>query len=124
VGPIACNQVEYYLYLGQAKLCAFTRSHDVTITAYCLFARGAIVSDPVLIEIAFRHGKSPAQVSLRWLLQQSGTTVVVKAARADHQRRNLDLFDFELDDAEMQAIHGLSTGLRLCDFPWAPRWDS
>ena len=123
VGPIACNQVEYHPYLGQPKLAAFTRSQGVTISAYCPLARGAIVDDPVLMEIAFRHGKSPAQVSLRWLLQQPNTTVIVKAARADHQRRNLDVFDFELDDAEMQTIHGLATGLRLCDFPWAPRWE-
>jgi diketogulonate reductase-like aldo/keto reductase len=124
VGDIYCNQIEYHPYLRQAKLAAFAHEHGVRLTAYSPLARGAVLDDPLLIEIAFRHGKSPAQVALRWLLQKPGTTVIPKAGRVDHQRRNLDVFDFTLDDLEMHAIDGLSTGMRLCDFPWAPCWDA
>ncbi len=123
MGPIFCNQIEYHPYLGQDTVAEFARCRDVLVAAYSPLARGAVLDDPVLIEIAFRHGKSPAQVALRWILQHPGTVVVPKAARIDHMRRNLDVFDFELDAAEMEAIAALSKGMRLCDFPWSPRWD-
>lgn len=123
VGKIDCNQVEYHPYLRQPTLAEFALARDVVITAYSPLARGGVLDDPLLVEIAFRHGKSAAQVALRWLLQKPGMAVVPKAGRPDHQRRNLDVFDFALDEAEMEAIDALSKGLRLCDFPWAPRWD-
>lgn len=123
MGDIFCNQIECHPYLTQPKLTAFARERGVAITAYAPLCRGAVLDDPTLIGIGARHGKSAAQVALRWLVQQPGLSAVPKAGQAEHQKTNLDIFDFELSDAEMQDISRLSRGQRLFDYPWSPRWD-
>lgn len=78
--------------------------------------------DPTLRAIGERHGKGPAQVALRWLLQQPRVVAIPKAASPAHQAANLDVFDFELDDDEMRRISGLARGERLVDDP-AMDWE-
>lgn len=121
--PVACNQVEYHPFLAQDELLATARAHDVVITAYSPLARGRVMDDPVLGEIGRTHDKSPAQVALRWLLQQPGIAAIPRASVSNHRRANLEVFDFELDADEMARISDLDEGLRLVDPDFAPRWE-
>lgn len=112
--PLLTNQVEYHPYYRQTAfkderpdtaidLFDFCRSNDVAITAYSPLAEGNVLDDDVVGRIGARYGKSPVQTVLRWHLQQ-GIVAIPKASSKTHQRQNLDVFDFELTRAEMEAI--------------------
>ena len=122
IAPIACNQVEYHPFLAQDELLSLARGHGHVLTAYSPIARNEVADDPVLREIGEEHGKTPAQVSLRWLLQQEGVVTIPRSGEHEHLRQNLEVFDFELDGAEMERIDGLDRGLRLIDPAFAPDW--
>ncbi|WP_276272861.1 aldo/keto reductase [Haloarcula litorea] len=102
--PIITDQVQYHPYWDQRELLDYCRIHDVLLTAYSPLARGGVLDDPALVQIGNRHGKSPAQVALRWLVQQDGVAAVPKASSRDHLAANLAVFDFELTDAEMERV--------------------
>jgi 2,5-diketo-D-gluconate reductase B len=114
-GPTLTNQVEYHPFLSQTALLDLAASLDLLLTAYSPVARGKVLRDPTLVGIGERHGKSAAQVALRWLLQQPRVVTIPKASSPDKQAANLDVFDFELDADEMAAIAGLDRGERLVD---------
>jgi 2,5-diketo-D-gluconate reductase B len=114
-GPTLTNQVEYHPFLSQAALLELAEAHDLLLTAYSPVARGRVLREPTLVAIGERHGKSAAQVALRWLLQQPRVVAIPKAASAANQAANLDVFDFELDAGEMAAIAALDRGERLVD---------
>lgn len=121
---IFCEQVEYHPFLAQDALLQACEEWDLLLTAYSPLARGEVLEDETLREIGRRHGKSPAQVTLRWLLQQEQVAAVPKAASAEHRRSNFEVFDFELSLDEMEAIHGLARGERIIDPEFAPRWEN
>lgn len=123
LGPVFCNQVEYHPYLSQADLIRRATAHDALLTAYSPLVRGKVEDDDVLEAIGARHGKSAAQVTLRWLVQQERVAAVPKAASPEHRRANLDVFDFDLSPDEMARIHGLARGYRRTDPDFAPDWD-
>jgi diketogulonate reductase-like aldo/keto reductase len=114
--PIAVNQVQYNPYWPQAKLLDYCRIHDVLVTAYSPLAHGGVLDDPILEEIGTRHGKTPAQVAIRWLLEQPGVVTVPKATSRQHLEENLDVFDFELTDEEMNRIHQPSKARAVAGF--------
>lgn len=101
---IATNQVQYNPYWSQTELLDYCRIHDVLLTAYSPLAHGGVLGDPTLSAIGDRYGKTPAQVALRWLVQQPNVLTVPKATSREHLAANLDVFDFELTDAEMDRI--------------------
>ena len=102
--PILTDQVQYHPYWDQRKLLDYCRIHDVLLTAYSPLARGGVLNDPVLVQLGNRYGKSPAQVALRWLVQQDGVAAIPKATSREHLEANIDIFDFELTDAERERI--------------------
>jgi 2,5-diketo-D-gluconate reductase B len=108
LAPILTNQVPYSPYDRVADLLEAAGRHQIVITAYTPIARGRVDREPALIEIGRRHGKTPAQVTLRWLVQQPLVAAIPKAASPEHRRANFDIFDFELTAEEMAAIAGLS----------------
>lgn len=123
--PIVTNQIEYHAYLRQDKVLAACARHDVMVTCYAPVARGRVLDDPVMAEIASSHGRSPAQIALRWLVQQSQVAVVPRALEFSEIEEDIDLFDFELTEADMNRIDALrDKGLRVVD-PEArrPVWD-
>lgn len=121
--PIVANQFELHPYLDQSKLIAACRQHDIAVTAYSPMARGGIKGDPVLARIAAAHGKSPAQVCLRWLVQQ-GIVAIPRTSKIERLTENFEIFDFELTGAEMTEIRGLARpDGRVVDPSWAPAWD-
>lgn len=119
-----CNQVEYHPYLSQAKLLERMRRADMLLTAYQPIARGMVYESELLQEIGRRHGKSAAQVALRWLIQQDRVAAIPRSSRVANMRANLDVFDFELEPHETAAIFGLARGQRLSNLSWAPDWDT
>ena len=112
---ILCNQVEYHPYLSQKAVRQACAARDVIVTAYCPVVRGLVGNDEVLKAIGLVHGKTPAQVALRWLVQQDGVAAIPKAASEANARANLDIFDFALTADEMARIDGLARGHRLVD---------
>ena len=123
--PIITNQVEYHAYLRQDKLLAACARLQVMLTCYAPIARGRVLNDPVITEIASSHGRSPAQIALRWLVQQPQVAVVPRALEFGEIEEDIDLFDFELSEPDMERIGALrDRGVRVVD-PEArrPVWD-
>ena len=123
--PLITNQIEYHAYLPQDRMLAALKRHGMILTAYCPVARGQLLDDPVIGEIAKAHGRTPAQICLRWLVQQPMVAAVPRALEEAHIAENLAVFDFALDDQEMQRISALRRrNVRIADPPErAPKWD-
>jgi 2,5-diketo-D-gluconate reductase B len=124
LAPVFCDQVEYHAKLDQGRLLELARGRDVLIAAYAPLGRGDLRSDPVLREIGASHGRSPAQVALRWLIEQDHVCALPKAASHRNRVANLDVFEFALSDAERARIDALPKDRRHIDTPWAPDWDA
>jgi diketogulonate reductase-like aldo/keto reductase len=107
----AVNQIELHPGLQQRELRSLHAELGIATEAWSPLAQGAVLGEPALTKIAERHGKSPAQVVLRWHLQL-GNVVIPKSVTPARIRENLDVFDFVLDDEEMSAIATLDRGLR------------
>ena len=105
--PLVTNQVEYHPYLSQKTLIETARDLGSSITAWSPLAQGKIADDAVITNIGKAHGKTPGQVTLRWIIQQ-GVIAIPKTASAKRAAENLDIFDFELTADEMARIHGLA----------------
>lgn len=105
--PIATNQVEYHPYLSQKTLIAAAHAAGTSITAWSPLAQGKIADDAVLIAIGQAHGKTPGQVTLRWLIQQ-GVIAIPRTKTPARIAENFDVLDFELSDAEMAAVFALA----------------
>lgn len=123
--PIVTNQVEYHPYLGQAKVLETARRLGMSVTAYYAMADGKVLSDPLLKDIGARHNKTPAQVVLRWLVQQDGVITLSKTSTLKRLPENFAIFDFELSPIQMKAIHALATasGRIVSPAGLAPAWD-
>ena len=123
--PLITNQLEYHAYLPQDRMLAALRGYGMILTAYCPVARGQLLDDPVIKDVAKAHGKTAAQVCLRWLIQQPMVSAVPRALEEAHIEENLDVFDFTLSDDEMKKISALrSKRVRIADPPErAPKWD-
>lgn len=114
--PLLTNQIEYHAYLRQDKVLAACARHGMIVTCYAPVARGRLLDDPVIGEIATAHGKSAAQVALRWLIQQPQVAVVPRALEFAEIEEDIDLFDFELGDEEMERIGALrDKNMRVVD---------
>jgi diketogulonate reductase-like aldo/keto reductase len=116
----AVNQIEVHPYFQQREVQDFDREHGILtqawspiggITFYRDSGHTNALQDPTIGGIAEQHGKSPAQVMLRWGLQQ-GRSVIPKSTKPERIAQNLDVFDFALSDDELAAIDGLETGVR------------
>jgi diketogulonate reductase-like aldo/keto reductase len=122
--PLVNHQIEVHPFLDQTKVLAASRRHGLSVTAYCPIARGKIPGNDTLERIGRAHGKSAAQVSLRYLVQQ-GIIPIPRTANPDHLAANLAVFDFRLSDAEMAEIAKLvRPDGRVVNPPHAPKWDS
>jgi 2,5-diketo-D-gluconate reductase B len=121
--PIACNQVEYHVLLGQSRLQSYASSKGVPLTAYAPLAQGRLASLPELIAIANKHKVTASQVALAWLLEQDGVMAIPKARGEASQKSNLAALSVKLDDADRAAIAGLPKDQRFVNPGFAPKWD-
>jgi len=110
--PICTNQVEFHPLLYQKELLEFCQQHNIVVTAYSPLARGNVFGNNVISAIAEEYGKTPAQISLRWLLQK-GIIVIPKASSEAHLRENMDIFDWELSAADEEGIDNIEEEQRL-----------
>jgi len=121
--PIACNQVEYHVFLDQTPVRAYLKSKFIPLIAYCPLAQGMVAQSPELTAIGRKHGGSAAQVALKWLLEQEGVAAIPKAQGALRQQANLDALRIALDDDDRRVIAALPKDRRLVAPPFAPAWD-
>ncbi|MFC0410341.1 aldo/keto reductase [Roseomonas elaeocarpi] len=124
--PLAAVQVEYHIGLSQDRLLEVVRPAGMVLEAYSPLGRGEILEEPVLRQVAERHGASPAQVALAWLLRQDAVVAIPKAARESSQRANLDALPLaaKLTEEDVAAIARLPGNNRLVNPAFAPDWNS
>ncbi len=124
---LVTNQVEYHPYLKLSKLVETAKALGSSITAWSPLAQGAIADDATLIDIGRAHGKTPGQVTLRWLIQQD-VIAIPRTSKVSRAEENFDILDFRLSDEEMDRIHALARPEgRLGDwidpaFKWDEEW--
>lgn len=116
------NQVEHHPFLSQDEVLDECRDQEMMLTAYSPLGRGDVIGNETLQEIGEKYGKSEVQVSLRWLIQQENVCAIPKATSEEHQKSNLDIFDFELSKTEMEEISNLARNDRKVDPSFGP-WD-
>lgn len=107
--PPAVNQFEFHPWRQRPRAVEASQRLGITIQAWAPLMRGHVGEVPELVRIGERHGKTPAQVALRWVLQQ-GLTTIPKTVHEERLRENADIFDFELTAEEMDIIGGLDRG--------------
>ena len=123
LAPVIVDQVEFHPYLGQDALLAVCDERGVELTAYRPLAKGEVRSDPVIREIAAAHGATPAQVTLRWLIDHPPVSAVPKASTPERRRENLGALELELTDEDRARIDALPKDRRAVETSWSPRWD-
>jgi 2,5-diketo-D-gluconate reductase B len=121
---VVCNQVEYHPFLNQQPVLNEARRLGLFLTAYCPLAKGRAPKDPTLQAIGEKHGKTAAQVALRWLIQHGDVAAIPKASSRAHAEANFDIFDFQLDQSDLAQIAQLPGGTRIINPSWAPQWDA
>ncbi len=105
----AVNQIEAHPYVLNDAVRDYGRAHGILTEAWSPIAQGQVLDDPVVVEVAAAVGRTPAQAVLRWHVQR-GDIVFPKSTTPSRMRENFELFDFALDDAQMQALSGLDRG--------------
>jgi 2,5-diketo-D-gluconate reductase B len=121
--PLMCDQVEYHPYLDQTKVKEACAHHGLALVAYSPVAKGRIKNDQTLARIGQTHGKTAAQVCLRWLVQQNAAAIP-RTSKIERLSENIDIFDFALSADEMHQIFEMRSAKgRLTDFGFAPKWD-
>jgi 2,5-diketo-D-gluconate reductase A len=118
----AVNQIELHPYLQQAELRAFHAEHEIATEAYSPLGQGkGLLDDPRFAAIADKHGKTPAQVVLRWHLE-IGNVVIPKSVTPSRIKENFDLFDFALDADDLAAFEAMDSGTRFGANPETMDW--
>jgi 2,5-diketo-D-gluconate reductase A len=119
----AVNQIELHPYLTQDELRAFDAEHGIATEAWSPIARGGVLEDATITDLANRYGKTSAQVVLRWHIQL-GNIVFPKSVKQARMRENFEIFDFELTDTDMALISALNkdqrTGPNPDEMNWVP----
>lgn len=122
--PLVTNQIEVHPFLDQSKVIAKCRQLGMSVTAYCPIARGRVPGNETIERIGKAHGKTAAQIALRWLVQQE-VIVIPGTSKEDRLKENFDVFDFALSDAEMAEITALKRpDSRVVNPAHAPQWDA
>lgn len=106
------NQVEYHPHLTQSDLLDYCKQHNIQLEAWSPLMRGKVLDHETISRIAQAHGKTPAQVILRWDLDH-GVVTIPKSVQAHRIKENADIFDFSLSAEEMAAIDMLNTNERV-----------
>ncbi|WP_306015794.1 aldo/keto reductase [Oceanicaulis sp. MMSF_3324] len=122
--PLAVNQVEYHPYLDQNAVLSACRAAGMAMTAYSPIAQGKVFDDEVITDIAKKHDVSPAQVVLRWLVDQESVVAIPRSSSDDHIKSNFEIAGITLSEEDTGRINALrSSEGRLIDPDWAPDWD-
>ena len=122
---IYCDQIEYHPFLSQEILLKKMNEMNVIPVAYCPICRGDVAKDSVIMNLSEKYNKTPAQVTLRWLIQQQ-SVAIPKTAKLHRMKENIDIYDFEIDTKDMTLINSLARNQRLVpnlesnelNYPW------
>lgn len=124
--PIAANQVELHPLIDQSTVIAAASRLGIPLSSYCSIAKGRVVDQPELAEIGAFHGKTGAQVALRWLLQK-GINPIAMSTKRKNQEANFDVMDFVLSNVQLARIDALAARVNsriVTSTPWVPEWDA
>ena len=123
--PIVVNQVEFHPFIRQNTLQTFLNNHHILLEAYSPLARGDVFDNEVIKEIADRHGITPAQVSLAWILSDKHRIAIPKTSNPEHLQGNLDAINVQLSADEIEKINKLarSDGRKIKHPDYSPEWD-
>ncbi len=124
VVPLAALQVEHHIYLSQQRLLDYLTPRGIALTSYTPLAKGSVTEDPVIQRIAARHGATPGQVALAWLLAIPGVAAIPKAQSPGRQKENLAAAALQLSAQDLAALAGLTKSGRMVNPPFAPDWNS
>ena len=106
------NQIEQHPYLVQKELRDFCIQHDIKIEAWSPLGRGAVLDDQTLVRLGQKYGKTSAQVALRWQIQH-GIITIPKSSKPERIKENISIFDFSLEQGDMDIIDGLNRNHRI-----------
>jgi len=122
--PLVCNQIEYHPFLNQDAVKAACHRHDIAVVAYCPLCRGSdLRGGETIAGLAEKYGRSPAQIVLRWHVQQN-VVCIPRTKTPERVPEKAAIFDFELDDGDMAEISALDRhAVRVCDYDFSPHWD-
>jgi diketogulonate reductase-like aldo/keto reductase len=122
--PLCVNQCEYHVRLDQSRMLASCRAKGMGFEAYSPLGRGAVLDNSTVQEIARSHSKTPGQIVLRWLVQQTDIITIPRSTNPQRIRENLAIFDFALTESEMTSLSALAVpNGRVVSPPFAPVWD-
>ncbi len=123
--PLVCNQVEYHPLLSQEAILGSCERNDMALIAYSPIGQGGeLLQHPTVTGIAQRLGRTPAQVILRWEIEQPRVGAIPRTSNPERLRENLDVFSFELTDTDRTALNDMTRQRkRLVDPSFAPAWD-
>jgi diketogulonate reductase-like aldo/keto reductase len=123
--PLVCNQFELHPFLDQTVVVEASRAKGMAVVAYSPIARGGAKNDTVLARNGAAHGKTAAQTCLRWITQ-SGIAAIPRTSKVERLSENIEIFDFQLSEAEMAEIGGLAhPDGRIINYAYSgtPKWD-
>ncbi len=112
----AVNQIELHVFLQQPELIKYCQKRNIVVEAYSPIAHARAMDNEVIAGIAKKHGRTYAQVMLRWCIERD-LIVLPKSVTPSRIKENIDIFDFQLDDKDMEAIAGQDQDLRTA---WSP----
>ena len=119
---IFCNQVEYHPFLSQAILIETMQKLNIMAVAYCPLCKGEVAKNKTLIELANKYNKTTGQITLRWLVQQKWVAIP-KTENLIRLKENINVFDFKLDDKDMEKVFNLARGYRQVPNYSSYQWD-
>ena len=122
--PILTNEIEFHPWINQRSIREHMQQHNMPIIAYTPLGRGMMVKDKIVADIAKEHQRMPAQIVLRWMMQQEDIIAIPKATSTKHLLENLNVFDFTLSTAGMSKIDSLANdNLRVVPAQPGAKWD-
>ena len=108
---IFCNQVEYHPYINQKNIIEAVIEYNILPVAYCPLAKGELLDNKIILEIANKYSKTSAQIVLRWLNQQNWIAIP-KSVNENRMKENLKIFDFTISENDMNTLHSLARNYR------------
>lgn len=110
---IVNNQVKYHLGMDLTPMLNYCRENEVFLTAYSPLGRGKVLANDELTKMAARYEKTPVQIALKWLIRQENVLAIPKASSEDHLRENISLFDWELEEKDVEKLDQLAIETRI-----------
>ncbi|MEF8849155.1 MAG: aldo/keto reductase [Candidatus Bipolaricaulota bacterium] len=106
--PIVNNQVKYHLGMDLTAMLNYCRENGIFLTAYSPLGRGKVLKSKELTRIGSRYGKTPVQIALKWLVRQENVLAIPKASSVDHLRENISLFNWKLEEKDLETLDQLT----------------